>query len=237
MEMSEREILSLKVPASICLFVGVLLMLASTGCSDEPSYDPESESRPIEPASAVEPSDSEPLEQDDEIILDDLMDLAFTFDFTSDTPPDRIQLQDGIATRTYGGTSQDLYELQDQMAQGDLDGDGDNDAVAYIIERTAGTGVFHLLVPVYNNEGKLESGTYLFLGDRISVEHISVRNGLVEVSQLDRTEDAAMITINQRSILEIDFSQPEQPEMRVISTEPFDPTTSTPTPLVEHSSR
>lgn len=219
MEMSEHKILSRKIPAYICLFVGVLLLSASAGCSDEPSDDPEPEPISTEPASAVESSDSEPLEQDNEITLDDLMDLAFTLDFTDGTPSDLIQLQDGIATRTYDGASQDLYELQDQMAQGDLDGDGDNDAVAYIIERTAGTGEFHLLVPVYNNEGKLESGTYLLLGDRISVERISVRNGLVEVSRLDHTEDAAMITTTQRSILEIDFSQPEQPEMRVISTE------------------
>ena len=228
--MSEHKILSLKIPAYICLLAGVLLLLASTGCSDEPS---DSEPRPTEPASAVEPSDSEPLEQDDEITLDDLMDLAFIVEFTDDSPPDPIQLQNGKATRTYGGASQDLYELQDWMAQGDLDGDGDNDAVAHIIETTSGTGVFHWLVPVYNNEGKLESEAALVVGDRVVVEQISVRDGLVEVSRLDRTEDASMTTINQRSILEIDFSQPEQPKMRVISTEPLDPTANPDIPFDE----
>ena len=64
-----------------------------------------------------------------------------------------IQLSGGRATVSYGGASADVFTLQNRVAAGDLDADGDDDLVAHIVANSAGTGVFHLIVPVINDDG------------------------------------------------------------------------------------
>jgi len=146
---------------------------------------------------------------------EDLEQLAFEVDGQS------IQLEDGIAEISYGGASTDLYVLQNRVAQGDLDNDGFEDVVAHITLSTAGSGVFHLLVPVVDDGRGGAAKQPVPVGDRIVMEDIEVRDGLVRVSLLDREPDEPFTVISRRQTLEIDFSDLE-PLVSVVESKPLE---------------
>ena len=132
-----------------------------------------------------------------------------------------VRLEGGRATVSYGGASATMFTLQNRVAQGDLDGDGDEDVVAHIIERSPGTGVFHLVVPVLDDGGTAVALSPVFVGDRIVMDAITVRDGLIEVSLFDRAQDEPFTIISRHTTLEIDPSAPS-PLVTVIGTEPIE---------------
>ena len=132
-----------------------------------------------------------------------------------------VRLEGGRATVSYGGASASLFTLQNRVAQGDLDGDGDEDVVAHIVERSPGTGVFHLIVPVINDDGAVSAQQPIAVGDRVVVDAITVRDGLIEVSLFDRAQDEPFTVISRHTTLEIDLLGPA-PQARVIGTEPIE---------------
>lgn len=148
------------------------------------------------------------------IAWEDLENLSFELD------GDTVGLEDGQATISYGGASETMFLLQNRVTQGDLDNDGDDDLVAHIIERSAGTGVFHLIVPVINSEGTPQPQTPVHVGDRVIIEEIAVEHGLIEVTLLDRPDDEPFTVITQRKTLKIDLTGAE-PQAQVISTRPL----------------
>ena len=132
-----------------------------------------------------------------------------------------VRLEGGRATVSYGGASASIFTLQNRVAQGDLDGDGDEDVVAHIIERSPGTGVFHLVVPVMDEGGAAMAQPPIFVGDRIVMDAIRVRDGLIEVSLFDRAQDEPFTVISRHTTLEIDLSG-SAPLVTVIDTEPIE---------------
>jgi len=132
-----------------------------------------------------------------------------------------VRLEGGRATVSYGGASATSFTLQNRVAQGDLDGDGDEDVVAHIVQRSPGTGVFHLIVPVINDEGAAAAQSPIAVGDRVVVDAITVRDGLIDVSLFDRAQDEPFTIISRHTTLEIDLSSPA-PLVRVIDTEPIE---------------
>ena len=146
------------------------------------------------------------------ISWEDLESLAF------EVGGETVQLSGGTATVSYGGASSDVYTLQNRVAEGDLDGDGDDDAVAHIVERSAGTGVFHLIVPVIDEDGVPAVRRPVSVGDRIVMDSILIRSGRVEVTLFDRADDEPFTVITRRETLEIDLSGPE-PSVRVLESE------------------
>ena len=146
---------------------------------------------------------------------EDLENLAFEVDGQS------IQLGGGRAEISYGGASTDLYVLQNRVAQGDLDSDGFEDVVAHITMSSSGSGVFHLIVPVLDNGRGGAAQVPVTVGDRIVIEGIEVRDGLVRVSLLDREPDEPFTVISRRQTLEIDISEPE-PVVTVAESMPLE---------------
>ena len=146
---------------------------------------------------------------------EDLENLTFEVDGQS------IQLEGGMAEISYGGASTDLFVLQNRVAQGDLDGDGFEDVVAHITLRSAGSGVFHLLVPVVDDGRGGAAKQPVSVGDRIVVEGIEVRDGLVRVSLLDREPDEPFTVISLRQTLEINISGPD-PVVSVVESMPLE---------------
>ena len=132
-----------------------------------------------------------------------------------------VRLEGGRATVSYGGASASIFTLQNRVAQGDLDGDGDEDVVAHIVEQSPGTGVFHLIVPVINDGGAASAQPPIAVGDRVVVDAIAVRDGLIDVSLFDRALDEPFTVISRHTTLEIDLSAPA-PQVRVIDTEPIE---------------
>ena len=121
---------------------------------------------------------------------------------------------------SYGGASSDVFTLQNRVAAGDLDADGDDDLVAHIVANSAGTGVFHLIVPVINDDGVATALPAASVGDRVVMDDILISEGRVQVSLFDRAGGESFTVITQHKTVEIDFSGLE-PSVQVIATEPI----------------
>ena len=191
----------------------------STSTTSTTSTTPTTSIRPEAPPTTVPaPSEGSPdkaSREADGIDWEDLEHLTFEID------GDAVRLEGGRATVSYGGASANMFTLQNRVAQGDLDADGDQDVVAHIVERTAGTGVFHFVVPVVNDEGAAVARQPVWVGDRVVMDRISVHDGLIEVSLFDRALDEPFTIISRHTMLEIDVSA-LLPRVRVISSEPIE---------------
>ncbi len=182
---------------------------------DPPETTPETQTPPAQdPPETPAPPAEDPVEA--AIDWEELEHLSFEI-----SEDEAVELEGGRAARSYGGASEDAYVLQNRVTQGDLDGDGDDDLVAHIIMRSAGTGVFHLIVPVINDAGTPAARRPVMVGDRIVMDEISVADGLIEVSLFDRSEDEPFTVITVRKRLVIDPGGAE-PEVRVIAVEPIE---------------
>ena len=174
---------------------------------------------PEEPApTTVAPIESLPdqaLTEPEAIDWEDLERLVIEID------GDSVRLEGGQATVNYGGQSTSTFTLRNRAAQGDLDGDGDQDLAAHIIERSAGTGVFHYVVPVINEAGIAVARSPVVVGDRIVMDSIWVQDGLIEVSLFDRGPGEPFTIISTRTMLEIDVSG-GAPVVSVTGTEPIE---------------
>ena len=74
--------------------------------------------------------------------------------------------------------------LGDQMAFGDLNGDGAEDAAVILVSSTGGSGVFYELVAVINQSGLPRQVAAKMLGDRTDVRNLSIRSGRIEVDRI-----------------------------------------------------
>lgn len=182
--------------------------------STQPEDRPDPAAPSADPVEAEDPPPVAPLVPDP-IGWEDLEHLTVEID------GEVVRLEGGRATVSYGGASATMFTLQNRVAQGDLDGDGDEDVVAHIIERSPGTGVFHLVVPVLDDGGTAVALSPVFVGDRIVMDAITVRDGLIEVSLFDRAEDEPFTIISRHTTLEIDPSAPSL-LATVIGTEPIE---------------
>ena len=88
------------------------------------------------------------------------------------------------------GSSAEAVIRLDQWAVGDLDGDGTEDAAAITSERPGGSGVFSYVHALRNESGELRDLGFAFLGDRVRVESVAIRDGVIVVALFDRPETA-----------------------------------------------
>ncbi len=131
---------------------------------------------------------------------------------------DDVRLEAGSAVASYGGASESVFTLQNRVTEGDLDGDGDTDVVAHIVEQSTGSGVFHLIVPVINRDGVPAAGRPVAVGDRVVVDGVEVRNGRIQVVLFDRAPDEPFTVITRRSTLDIVVT-PSAPLVTVVEVE------------------
>lgn len=75
------------------------------------------------------------------------------------------------------------------IAYGDLNADGEEDALALIAQSGGGSGTFVYVVVYVSGPVKYNGSNAIFLGDRISPQSLSVKNGVATVKYLDRKED------------------------------------------------
>ena len=69
---------------------------------------------------------------------------------------------------------------------GDLDHDGDEDAVVVIIHESGGSGTFYYIAAAINQNGRYLGTAGYLLGDRIIAQFVRFDDGLVEAHYLDR---------------------------------------------------
>ncbi len=82
--------------------------------------------------------------------------------------------------------------LLDEIAYGDLNADGKEDTVVLLARSGGGSGVFIYVAAYVSGPVNYKGSNAVFLGDRIAPSNISIANGVVTVSYLDRREDEAL---------------------------------------------
>ena len=69
---------------------------------------------------------------------------------------------------------------------GDLDGDGDDDAAVFLTHLPGGSGTFYYVAAALNKDGKYHGTNAVLLGDRVSLQNLEIRNGVVLANYADR---------------------------------------------------
>ena len=71
--------------------------------------------------------------------------------------------------------------LSDWIAFGDLDADGQEDAVIILTTQSSGSGVFVELAAVLNHNGMPVTLSSVALGDRVRIEELTLEAGLIQL--------------------------------------------------------
>jgi|GEM_PF-238385 len=100
----------------------------------------------------------------------------------------RIPLRDGRheAEAAPGSAAKAVTAVLGEPASGDLEGDGDEDAVLFLVHDPGGSGTFYYVAASINEGGRYRGTDAVLLGDRISPGQIGIRNGVVFVDYADR---------------------------------------------------
>ncbi len=92
-----------------------------------------------------------------------------------------VQLTDGVYQNGSDPASPDFIDvrLAEQMAFGDLNGDGVGDAAVLLAENYGGTGVFVSVVAVLNQNGQPVQAAAEMVDDRPQINSLSIQNGQI----------------------------------------------------------
>lgn len=74
--------------------------------------------------------------------------------------------------------------LSDQVALGDLNGDGADDAAAVLITDPGGSGTFYHLAVLINQNGSAKHVASQLLGDRVKITSLSIGSGKIAVEMI-----------------------------------------------------
>jgi hypothetical protein len=120
---------------------------------------------------------------------------------------DSITLQDGkrefIPDLEHGHHPRAIAVHLTDHAFGDLDADGNNDAIAILQATDGGSGIYYYLVTVFNDRGTAKQlGKAYVLGDRLDFRSISVHDGKVAVELMMHGPNDALCCPTQFRSLE-----------------------------------
>lgn len=154
--------------------------------------------------------------------------LAGATYMTEATASGQVTLEDGELRLTGGGTVQRIA-LQGS-AQGDLDGDGEADAAAVLVEESGLARMLRLHALLADGDSTVDVATRM-LGDRFQLRSVSVDDGLVEVRLLTRPPGAPVQTrptvptrlrfaLTDRGLRPVNPPLPREGEVRTARTPP-----------------
>jgi hypothetical protein len=106
-----------------------------------------------------------------------------------------FQFDDGPITLSRGRNVREISQgsllteetsLTDHIAYGDLNNDNRDDAVVLLMRQGSGSGLFIYVAGFVSGTGAYRGTNAVFIGDRISPTSLSVTNGIITVTYLDR---------------------------------------------------
>ena len=104
-----------------------------------------------------------------------------------------VQLKDGqYEEGAPGGTDFVSVSMTDFIARGDLNGDGENEAVAIVAENYGGSGTFVFLAVYQHENDKAVFLTSIFLDDRPLINDLAVEDGEIFVDAVIHNSDDPM---------------------------------------------
>jgi hypothetical protein len=104
-----------------------------------------------------------------------------------------VQLTDGqYQEGDIGSTDYISVSVTDFIARGDLNGDGENEAVAIVAENYGGSGTFVFLAVYQYLNDEAVFRTSIFLDDRPLINHLAVENGEIFVDAVVHEKDDPM---------------------------------------------
>lgn len=80
------------------------------------------------------------------------------------------------------------------VARGDINHDGAQDAIGIVTQTTGGSGVFFYVVPVVRTLNGTQSGAAHLVGDRVKIQNIVIKENIITVYYLDRSQDEPFST-------------------------------------------
>jgi hypothetical protein len=100
----------------------------------------------------------------------------------------KVPLVGGTWTDKEGGST---FTLHPTHAIGDLDGDGQADAVAILVESSGGTGSFYYMFALLNRDGQpAQAGEPEWLGDRTVIERLAIdRKGVITLRYITHRDN------------------------------------------------
>ncbi len=96
-----------------------------------------------------------------------------------------IQLSKGRSTTSSGEET----AILDKETFGDVNADGKDDAVILISQTGGGSGNFIYVAAYVSGPVSYKGTNAVFLGDRIAPGNVSIKNGVINVTYLDRGAD------------------------------------------------
>lgn len=82
--------------------------------------------------------------------------------------------------------------LVDLFAFGDLNGDGSEDAAAFLASNFGGSGIFLSLEVLLNNNGSPSHVASYLIGDRVGIDSVHIAGGLIELHIITQGPDDPM---------------------------------------------
>lgn len=188
------------------LLIGVVAAIFMAGCAIQPVTPPAAE-----PAATVESTEEAapeatvaPTEEASEeasttassaspISVDALKNLTYTLDVVTSGP---VQLVNGV----YEDTANRIYvSWIDTYAFGELNGEPVAAVVLYA--NTGGSGGFSTLAIVAERDGEPVNITSALIGDRISMNWLTVANDAIKLEMVTQGPDEAMCCATQRTLV------------------------------------
>lgn len=93
-----------------------------------------------------------------------------------------------------GVSDKRVIKVFGEPVYGDLDADGDDDAVLMLYEQTGGTGTFYYVVVAMNESGIYHGTDSMYIGDRIAPQTLRIQDGRPIVTYADRAANEPFST-------------------------------------------
>jgi hypothetical protein len=105
-----------------------------------------------------------------------------------------IKLENGLYEKDIENSSaKEMIKILGNPTIGDLNDDGiQDDAAVILTQDSGGSGTFYYVAAAIKNSYGYKGSNTVFLGDRITIDKVNIKKGLIEITYLDRAEQDLM---------------------------------------------